>query len=134
MRKIIFSLTLCLILTGCTNTLKCTSDVDTGTMNIKQMYKVYSDNDSITKIINTIDYEIIDENLKQNFDSLINFTKSDYELKNIEYDYSNKGNRYSIEAIYDIDSMSDEVFSELVGTKSLKKYRSKLEEQGLVCK
>lgn len=122
------------MLTGCRNTLKCTSDVDTGTMNIKQTYKVYSDKDSITKIINTIDYKIIDENLKQNFDSLINFTKSDYELKNIDYDYSNNGDSYSIEAIYDVNSMSDEAFNELVGTRSLKAYRIKLEEQGLVCK
>ena len=50
---------------------------------------------------------------------------------NMEYDYTIAGDNYMLEAYYDIDTLNEDDFDELVGTKSLKEYKSKLKEKDL---
>lgn len=134
MKRAFLILFLMFVLTGCDKAMKCTYSVENSTMNIKKTYKVYSDNDVVTKINGIISYEILDENLNKNFDTMAVAIKSDYEQKGIPFEYKNKGNKYTFDITYDVESLSDEVFNELIVSKNLSEYKDKLINDGFKCK
>ena len=134
MKKLFLALILGIMLTGCDKAMKCTYSVKNDTMNIKKTYKVYSDNNSVTKVKGNISYEILDDNLNKNFDTMVVIMKSDFEDKNIPFEYKNKGNKYIFDVTYNVDSMSDDVFNELIVSKNLSEYKEKLINDGFKCK
>ena len=134
MKKIFLVFVIGLMLTGCNKALKCTSESSSKTMNIKRVYKIYSNNNDISKVNTSVTYELLDDKLNENFELSVIALKSDYESKNLEYNYTNKGKKHTFDVIYNIDSLSDKVFNEVFGTKNLTEYKQKLVDQGYKCK
>lgn len=132
--KKIFILIFLLIMTGCKNTMKCTSSIESDSVKIDKNYKIIHEDNNILTISEKTVYILNDELMKQNFDTLMNFTKNEFETNNIKYDYKNKENKYIINAFYDISNMSQEAINYYFETIEFKKYIEFLKEQGFVCK
>lgn len=124
-----------LISTGCNiKPLKCTSSQNNTAINTDKTYKIYSKKGKIEKVKYKETYEVLDEKLNKNFNAMVNFMKSNYEKKNIPYEYTNKDNKYIFEATYSIKTISEEVFNEEFGTDTLEEYKEKLINLGYKCK
>lgn len=134
MKKVIFLTLICICLSGCGNTKKCSLTTNDDLMTVKTIYKIKYDRNIVSEIISTTDYKIFDDNLKTNFGSLINNIKADLESYNIKYDYINKKDNYSITAYYNIGLMSEESVNELFGSNHLNDVIDKFEKEGFKCK
>ena len=134
MKKLMFCLLMLVCLTGCDKSLKCTSVVENDAMKIKKVYRVYSEGDVISKVKGNITYEVVDENLNNNFDSMAILLKSEYEEKQIPFEYNTEGNKYIFDVTYDVESLSDDNFKSFIGSKNLSEYKQKLIKEGFNCK
>lgn len=133
MKKIIVILSI-ILLTGCAKSIKCTNNIDSEVMKRKDTYKIYYEGDNITEVKHSTSFEIIDDNLKENFPLLFNMIKGNYDEKNISYDCDTKGDNYNIQATYIPSELDEEVLEEFSLSTSLNEYKQKLSEQGMECK
>lgn len=127
-------LCLCLVLTGCNKTLKCKSIIDNDSMKVEQSYVIRYEGNDIKDVKHKIVYDVYDNDLKNNFDMMIGFSKSNFDMYDINYDYEQDDNRYIIKANYSIDSISDEAFTNLIGTNNINEFKTKYENVGFICK
>ena len=134
MKKILFCLILLFSLTGCDKTLKCVSTVDNASFKVKKTYKVYSNKDIISKVQENIIYEVSDRYSSSDFDSMVVLLKTEYQLKEIPFEYSNSGRKHVFDVTYYVDSLSEDTFNEYIGFKDLSMYKQKLIDDGFKCK
>lgn len=134
MKKIVFVLIMCFIVTGCSKGLKCTSSTENDVVKIRHSYKIDYSGDNITKVTDTVIYNVINESLIENFRALSNFSKNNLDTYGVKSDYKENGKIISLTSYYEVDKLNDELVVDLIGTKNLNEYRTKLEKAGYKCK
>lgn len=134
MKKILSAFFIIIFLTGCDKALKCERKVDSDTITVGEVQKIYSDGDSITKIESTKTFNIKEDSLKENFPNLFGIMKSDYSSKNIEFTEKVKGDNYELKLVFNPSEYDDEILTDLSLSKSLTGHKKILEEQGFTCK
>lgn len=134
MKKVMLLLGFFLLMTGCKKTLMCSLDTESTDVNTKQVYKIYYNNGNIKNVDYDIIYDLLNKNLRSDYDMMTIFMRGNLEENNVNYDYKYEDNKYILTAHYDVESMSYEAINQFIGTKNFKDFKKNLKQQGFICK
>lgn len=134
MKKIVFIIISCFILTGCNKTMKCSLDTNNEIFKIKHSYKISYKDNNILKVSDDVSYIIKDKSLIENFSALLDISKNNFNNYGIKYEYKEDKNKLSLVSYYELSKLNDDVINEFVGTRSLNEYKKKLTDLGYKCR
>ena len=106
MKKTILALLLCILLTGCKNSitksesLTCTKDLKTDILKTTEKIEIYASSDTIKKISSTLTYEVLEKTMNENIKDLLSIMKANYGNKKIQAEITEKNNTYILKAEY----------------------------------
>ena len=133
MKKIINLVILCILLTGCSKKMICTSINTSEEMDIKETTNIYYKLNKIEKIDTTVIYNIKDDAIKNGFNNIFKTIKEKYTDKYINTEETIDDNTYTLKITYDPKKLSDKTLKEINSNIKLNEYKKNLENQKMIC-
>lgn len=134
MKKILNAVALCIILTGCSKKMVCTSINTSEKIEIKETTNIYHKLNKIEKIETIVEYDIKDEIVKSGFNNIFNTINQKYDDKSIKKEETIDNDKYTLRIIYDPKNLSEETLKKLNSNTKLNQYKEYLESQKMICK
>ena len=134
MKKILNAVALCIILTGCSKKMVCTSINTSEEIEIKETTNIYHKLNKIEKIETIVEYDIKDEIVKSGFNNIFNTINQKYDDKSIKKEETIDNDKYTLRIIYDPKNLSEETLKKLNSNTKLNQYKEYLESQKMICK
>jgi len=130
MKKIIITISLLFLLTGCSNTITCKTSKGT----ITETYKIKYDNNAITNIMTTKIYKFDTKEESNNYEGIMKHTVLSNKNENIEMSYKKKKKKYILTQNYNIEKLTDDELNQYGLSKNKDELIKYLEGNGLTCK
>lgn len=141
MKKLLFSLTLLLITTGCMqkSVVSTNENVEPNSqwLSLNQKYTLSYSKEKVTKVVVVKEFKFTNEDYYKQFGSVISNSKTsilELDNKDIAYDVKSGKNLYQTKLSAKMSDLTEEELRTLGFEENLKDFQTKLEEQGLTCK
>lgn len=133
MKKITKSLLICMLLTGCSKKMTCTSINKSDELDITETTYIYHTLNKIEKIETNVKYEVKDEILNEVFNKNFEEIKAKYNDSNIKKEEKIEGNTYGLKVTYNPRKIKKEMLEKLNSPLKLRQYVKYLETQNMRC-
>ena len=133
MKKIIKAIILCIILTGCSKKMKCTSISKSDELDITETTYIYHTLNKIEQIETTVKYQIKDEAITKGFNKIFEEIKEKYNDGNIKKEEKIEENIYELKVTYNPRKINKEMLEKLNSPLKLRQYKKNLETQKMIC-
>lgn len=133
MKKITKSLLICMLLTGCSKKMTCTSINKSDELDITETTYIYHTLNKIEKIETNVKYEVKDEILNEVFNKNFEEIKAKYNDSNIKKEEKIEGNTYGLKVTYNPRKIKKEMLEKLNSPLKLRQYKKYLETQKMIC-
>ena len=132
-KKILVVISLCILITGCSKKITCTSINKSDEMDIEEKTYIYHTLNKIEKIETNIRYEIKDEILNKSFVKTFEEIKEKYNDENIEKTENINETTYELTIKYNPRKINKELLEQLNSPLKLRQYVKYLETQNMIC-
>lgn len=133
MKKVVKVLMLCILLTGCSKKMTCTSISKSDELDITETTYIYHTLNKIEKIETTVEYEIKDEAITNGFNKIFEEIKEKYNDDNIKKEEKIEENKYELKVTYNPRKIKKEMLEKLNSPLKLRQYKKYLETQKMIC-
>lgn len=133
MKKVVKVLTLCILLTGCSKKMTCTSISKSDELDITETTYIYHTLNKIEKIETTVEYEIKDDAITNGFNKIFEEIKEKYNDDNIKKEEKIEENKYELKITYNPRKIKKEMLEKLNSPLKLRQYKKYLETQKMIC-
>lgn len=133
MKKVVKVLALCILLTGCSKKMICTSISKSDELDITETTYIYHTLNKIEKIETTVEYEIKDEAITNGFNKIFEEIKEKYNDDNIKKEEKIEENKYELKVTYNPRKIKKEMLEKLNSPLKLRQYKKYLETQKMIC-
>ena len=133
MKKVVKVLTLCIILTGCSKKMTCTSISKSDELDITETTYIYHTLNKIEKIETTVKYEIKDDVITNGFNKIFEEIKEKYNDDNIKKKEKIEEKKYELKVTYNPRKIKKEMLEKLNSPLKLRQYKKYLETQKMIC-
>ena len=134
MKKVVKIITLCILLTGCSKKMTCESINTSDELDIMETIYIYHTLNKIEQIETIIKYEIKDDVLTKGFNKIFEEIKEKYDDESIYKEEVIENNIYELKITYNPKKISKEMLEKLNSPLKLRKYKTYLETQNMICK
>lgn len=133
MKKVVKALTLCILLTGCSKKMTCTSISKSDELDITETTYIYHTLNKIEKIETTVKYEIKDDAITNGFNKIFEEIKEKYNDDNIKKEEKIEEKKYELKVTYNPRKIKKEMLEKLNSPLKLRQYKKYLETQKMIC-
>ena len=133
MKKVVKVLALCILLTGCSKKMICTSISKSDELDITETTYIYHTLNKREKIETTVEYEIKDEAITNGFNKIFEEIKEKYNDDNIKKEEKIEENKYELKVTYNPRKIKKEMLEKLNSPLKLRQYKKYLETQKMIC-
>lgn len=133
MKKAVKLITLCILLTGCSKKMTCTSINKSDELDITETTNIYHTLNKIEKIETTVKYEIKDDAITNGFNKIFEEIKEKYNDDNIKKEETILDKTYELKIEYSPRKISGEMLNKLNSPLKLRQYKTYLESQKMIC-
>ncbi len=133
MKKVVKVLMLCILLTGCSKKMTCTSISKSDELDITEITYIYHTLNKIEKIETTVEYEVKDDILNKVFNKNFEEIKEKYNDDNIKKEEKIEENKYELKVTYNPRKIDKDMLKKLNSPLKLRQYVEYLETQKMIC-